>query len=253
MSAGEVEPFVAAWLAREPEMAVAAAFCPAGQRTRFRAWGALCHQLRETLFELSDPRVSAAKTAWWAEELAGWARGASRHPLAQELLPVAADWAGLGRALLAAGMDEARAAEAEQALRSFDAWSLAVARVECALFDAPAPGDLRPWNVHWLLHRLPHGLATDDGARVPLQLLARHQLSRQALQAGGGTALLAEWSGWLRTQLPAPAADWPIYRRLRAAQDGLRLERIAAGRGFGAPPALAGLWRSWRAARLRPA
>ncbi|MCX7041417.1 MAG: hypothetical protein NT117_01745, partial [Gammaproteobacteria bacterium] len=63
--------FVGKWLQREPEMVFAEVFCPAADKPAFRAWGALLHELRESLFELSDPGVARIKTAWWAEELIG--------------------------------------------------------------------------------------------------------------------------------------------------------------------------------------
>ena len=56
-----IEHFVAKWHRREPEMALAEVFCPPEARARFRAWGALVHELREAAFELSDARVTAVK------------------------------------------------------------------------------------------------------------------------------------------------------------------------------------------------
>jgi hypothetical protein len=66
LSADAIEHFVAKWHRREPEMALAEVFCAPEQRARFRAWGALVHELREAAFELSDARVTAVKSQWWA-------------------------------------------------------------------------------------------------------------------------------------------------------------------------------------------
>ena len=70
--------FVGKWLHREPEMVFAEVFCPNDDKLAFRAWGALLHELRESLFELSDPSVARIKTAWWAEEMIGLGQGRQR-------------------------------------------------------------------------------------------------------------------------------------------------------------------------------
>ena len=77
LPADAIEHFVAKWHRREPEMALAEVFCAPEQRPRFRAWGALVHELREAAFELSDARVTAVKSQWWAEELVSVARAAA--------------------------------------------------------------------------------------------------------------------------------------------------------------------------------
>ena len=105
--------FVAKWHRREPEMALAEVFCPAATRARFRAWGALVTELREAVFELSDPRVTAVKAPWWAEELLRFAEGLGRHPLAADLALPDADvpWNALAAAVLRQAGADARPAD----------------------------------------------------------------------------------------------------------------------------------------------
>lgn len=241
--------FVGKWQAREPEMALAEAFCAPAQKPLFRNWGALLHELREALFELSDARVTDLKLAWWAEELMGWGQGRSRHPLGDELRRCAAPWSALGRALMESGATPVRAGSTAEAIAALSPLASAVIEVEAALFAAESnEASVRCLAVHWLLQRLPVGLAADDQARIPMHLFARHGLTAAQLADGQGAALLRDWARELADALPPP--HWAsLLRRCRTAFDQARLRRLAAGKGFGAPPAIASLWRAWRAAR----
>lgn len=238
--------FVGKWHRREPEMALAEVFCPPEQRPRFRAWGALLHELREATFELSDARVTAAKSQWWAEELLLVARGAGRHPVCADL-PPALPWAALARAVIEQASFDGRPADTAQALQQVAPLAEAIAAIEAGLHGAAPPVDAVAVNL--LLHRLPHGLVADDQARLPLGLLARHGLTVARVAEGQGEALLRDWACELLAALPAPARPSSLYRRLRSGFDRARLQRLAAGRGFDPPPAPASLWRAWRLAR----
>jgi hypothetical protein len=255
--------FVEKWFRREPEMRVAAAFCaradrPLGDRAaaelRFTAWGALLHELREALFEISDPGVAAAKRGWWAEELQAIAGARPRHPLGLALLDspecVAAPWTGLALAMIGSG-GEPRQPDAAQALAALQPLAAATIAVENALFQPRDAGDApaRALAVHWLLQRLPHGLGHEDGARVPMHLLARHGLTLAQLPAASD-ALLRDWAAELAQALPA-ASGGAFLRRARARFDAARLEALRRGGqgGFAEPAPLATLWRAWRAAR----
>lgn len=238
--------FVDKWHRREPEMALAEVFCPPERRPVFRAWGALLHELREATFELSDARVTAAKSQWWAEELLLVARGAGRHPVCADL-PPALPWAALARAVLEQASFDGRPTDAAHALEQVAPLAEAIAAIEAGLHEAPPP--VRAVAVNLLLHRLPHGLVAEDQARLPLGLLARHGLTVAEVAEGRGEALLRDWARELLVALPVPAAPSSLYRRLRTGFDRARLQRLAAGRGFDPPPAVASLWRAWRLAR----
>ena len=244
-------PFVAKWQAREPEMAIAAAFCPMPIRPRFQAWGALLHELREALFELSDPRVTAVKTGWWAEELMGLEQGRSRHPLTSPLVNLSAPWSGLGRSLLEATHLEFRPSSTDEAIESLLPVARALVSVEAAVFVAAASDEgARAVAVHWLLSRLPSGLEMEDRARIPMHLFARHDLAPGTWETGRGEELLRDWARELALVLPENPQGTQ-FRRLRTAFDRARLARLMTGKGHAPPPAMATLWRAWRAARGR--
>lgn len=242
--------FVSKWRQREPEMQFAEVFCPVSDKAHFRAWGALLHELRETLFELSDAHVSSVKTGWWAEELIGVGQGRQRHPLTAALLGIDAPWSTLGRALLDHDASELRAAGTERAVALLLPTAAAVLAVEAAIFRAQASNDAaRSLAVHWLLQRLPRGLASEDLARIPMHLFARHGLTAAQLATGQADALLRDWGRELATAIPARVPGAAFIRRSRNRFDQARLARLASGKGFAEPAAPLTLWRAWRAAR----
>lgn len=250
MSDAPQEHFVAKWHRREPEMRLAEVFCPPPQRSRFRAWGALVAELREAAFELSDPRITAVKAPWWAEELLRFEAGAGRHPLAADLQGEgAAPWRGLAGALLRQVAVDARPADAGEALAQVAPLAEALAAVESALFPSPRPASAPAVAVHLLHRRLPHGLHDDDQARLPLALLARHGVTAAKVAAGQGEPLLRDWAATLAAAMPADVRGQPLFRRLRSGLDRAALARLAAGRGFDPEPAPVTVWRAWRLAR----
>lgn len=242
--------FIGKWLHREPEMVFAEVFCPPGDKPLFRAWGALLHELRESLFELSDPGVSRIKTAWWAEEMIGLGRGMQRHPVSAVLLGREAPWSPLGRALMAFEPDSNRPADTAAAIAALEPLADAVVQVEDRLFASRAPSaTARSLVVHWLLHRLPEGLASDDQARIPMHLLARHGLTADQLPTAQAQALLRDWAGELLAASEPRLPGAALYRRTRTAFDRGRLQRLASRQRLDPPPPPVNLWRAWRAAR----
>ena len=243
-------PYVAKWQVREPEMRVAQVFCPLERLLRFLAWGALLHELREALFELSTAQIIAVKSGWWAEEMLALSRGAPRHPLTQALAGIDAPWPDLARAVLQFLGDDERRADSAQAISALLPLARSVAAVEGALFTAKESDDAaRALAIHWLWQRLPQGLDAEDRARIPMHLFARHALSPAALVAGEGLPLLRDWAAELSAALPKALPDSAFPARARVRFDQARLDRLAAGQSFGEPPALGTLWRAWRAAR----
>lgn len=242
--------FIAKWQLREPEMQIAEVFCPRVGKIRFRAWGALLHEWREAMFELSDARVSAAKTGWWAEEMMGLGQGRQRHPLTSAMLGVDAPWPALGRALLDRDVGEIRAEDTGHALALLLPTASAVLAAESAAFGSAESADAaRSLALHWLLHRLPHGLGAEDRARIPMHLFARHGLNAAQVEAGQADALLQDWGRELAAAMPRRVPGACLLRRSRHRFDQAILAHLAAGRGFpgAAPPAT--LWRAWQAAR----
>ena len=245
-----IASYVGKWLAREPEMAIPEVFCPPQNKLLYRAWGALLHELREAAFELSDARVTEAKTGWWAEELIGLAQGRHRHPLTGVFTASAAPWSALGRVWLelpdASRRYESTAAVVDSLLPA----AQAVIAVESALFATTASEpSARALVIHWLLLRLPQGLPSEDQARIPMQLLARHGIGAAQLAAEPDDKLLPDWALELLAASPTGLPGACAFRRSRTRFDRARLQRLAAGKGLAQPPALATLWRAWRAAR----
>ncbi len=213
-----LDSFLAKWRAQWPEWAVAEVFVPAAQRRHAQAWLALRGELTEAAWGGNDPTPGAAKLGWWEEELAGWARGARRHPLGLALQKLPLDWL-----LLAAGIPALRASRSPEgdhaaSLHGLEPFARAQAVLSAQLFDVAAPA------------------------------------STQAM----AEALLAEWVLHLPVRgVPAAGTDIPSLLALPPLRDAPRVERIQAalvrgrlGRGGKGPvPAPAALLAAWRAAR----
>lgn len=250
-----IAEYVGKWHAREPEMVTGELFVPAGARALFRRWGALQAELREAAHELSDPRVTAAKAGWWAEELAALSEGRPRHPLTRGMVVEAAvPWRQLAMAVAAVvgeasdGID--RPADPEAALSGVHGLSSALAACEDALFGAAGgAASARTIAVHLLLHRLLVGVGSADAGRVPLNLMARHGVTADVLQGPEGAPLRRAWAAELRARLEALPARASHFRHLSHAFDAARLTRLARDGRLGPAPGLATVWLAWRASR----
>ena len=213
-----LDSFLAKWRAQWPEWAVAEVFLPPPQRQRARAWLALRGELTEAAWGGDDPTPGAAKLGWWEEELAGWSRGARRHPLGLALQKLPLDWP-----LLAAGIPALRASRSpegdrEQSLRGLAPFARAQAVLSAQLFETMPPASTQPMAeallAEWVLH-LPGRGVPAAGTDVP--------------------SLLA---------LP-PLREAPRAERIHAGLVRARLARATSG-PLSAPVALLA---SWRAAR----
>jgi hypothetical protein len=245
-----VAAFIAKWRAREPEMVYAEVFCPHQVRARLALWGALVFEWRQAAFELSDPRPTEAKCAWWADEALRSAHAAPRHPLTVALSMPELPWRSLADGLIAIAQQEpVRPVDRDGALASVAPMADALAAFECALFEAPATAAARSAiGVHLLCERLRFGVASADGARVPLSLLARHGIGAAALGEPGGEPALRDWARELVAIVPETPIDAPLYRRVRTAFDGWQLRARAEGR-IRRMPSLRALLLAWSAAR----
>lgn len=217
-----LDSFLAKWRAQWPEWAVAEVFLPpAAQRQRARAWLALRGELMEAAWGGEDPTPGAAKLGWWEEELAGWSRGARRHPLGLALQKLPLDWP-----LLAAGIPALRASRSPEgdraaSLRGLEPFARAQAVLSAQLFDATAPASTQAMAeallAEWVLHLPVRGVPA-AGTDIP--------------------SLLA---------LPS-LRDAPRAERIHAALVRARLGRLARG-AKGPLPAPVALLAAWRAAR----
>jgi phytoene/squalene synthetase len=206
-----VSSFIDKWRARWPEWAQAMVFVPAAQRGDVAAWFALLQELTDAAWGGDDPTPGLAKLAWWQEELQGWAKGARRHPLGDELQSRAAPWTTLAHALPA--LRASRMYPGESApTHAADAFAQAVADCEAALFDAPNARDAAPL--------------------VAASLAAEHALLHPGTSAAAPS-------------VPEGAQAATRVRRMQAAMAFARLRR----EGRPSPP-LRTLFMAWRAARV---
>ncbi|WP_287598472.1 phytoene/squalene synthase family protein [Thermomonas sp.] len=216
-----LDSFLAKWRTQWPEWSVAEVFLPMPQRQRARAWLALRGELTEAAWGGDDPTPGAAKLGWWEEELAGWSRGARRHPLGLTLQKLPLDWPLLAAAIPALRASRSPEADRAASLRGLEPFARAQATLSAQLFDATAPASTQATAeallAEWVLH-LPIRGVPAAGTDIP--------------------SLLA---------LPS-LRDAPRTERIHAALVRARLGRLARG-AKGPLPAPVALLAAWRAAR----
>jgi len=244
---------------RRPELGLAAVFVPPAQRGLVWQWQALCEEIEEACFELSEPYVAQVKLSWWAEELARGHAGGGRHPLVQSLFEdrrarglEASAWTAPARAALDLVERELTPADLESARRAVLPLAEAIDRIECGLFGgAPSASAIA---ADLLLRRLLRaGSGHHANARLPRNLLARHALvpSRfmDTVDDEARQGFLRDYAAELSALTGAPAARGARPRSLASALVAWRLRPMARGR----MPAPAGgfrlIFQLWRAAR----
>ena len=196
------------WMAAYPEQAAVAVFLAPGERLRVSAFGCLVHELEQTAFGLREAQAAAVKLAWWRQELIAACAGNPRHPVSAVLFADprtqtadAGSWPALADGALAM-LDQRNASNLTDLLGKHAALYTPVARIESVLFGGN-PAQLNAtaalWTISHLLHAM--SISTEVGERLPLplDLLARHGLTRSMLaQPGEGrTAALRDYLGLL--------------------------------------------------------
>lgn len=270
--AGAFATFEAKWFDAHPEIAVASIFLDTRQRSVANAFGCLAHELAEAALHLREPRVVAAKLDWWRRELVAAAAGQTRHPVTARLFADgrasalgAARWIGLADAACAV-VDQAAPANREELLRQYEPLAAAIVRIEALLArGGAADGEVRSnatlWTISQLVRGLPRLAVAADALPLPLDLLARHGLTRAALDRATPerAALVRDHldalAAALRERLAEPVPR-TLYQRVRAARDAAL---IAAARAADEPLEIlrraaasrrwSDLWLSWREAR----
>jgi phytoene synthase len=266
----DAEPATAAWLEfrdkwfeSEPDARVAQLFFPALRELRIQTLLTLEHEFAATAFAASDADVALAKLGWWAEELHGLSAAAPRHPLSGLLDAGAAS--ELARAAAAAG----RIAALESVAQSTELIGLTAAmtapftQVLARQCGEPEPG---PAQIEALAAvRVVRELArwrrfvAPGRARVPLDLLARHRLTRGELAADSPSRSVARLAEDLLDTLIEALAD-------AGRACGVNAARLAAGRVLAAAmrrqsadviadrfvaPHWRSVWALWRVARAQ--
>ena len=245
----EADSYVAKWIARTPALELALLFCPPSQRRPASLWGALCHELDESVFDLSDAGVAQTKLAWWGEELERGSRGEGRHPLVRAWfeLPTARSvpaqaWVTVAHAGLRLVADERSPADSAASVARVQDYAGELSRIESLLFGRPTP----PEAV--AIERLvAHRLRDSAPARLPwpLHLRARHQLPP------GDEAPAALRRDYARDLLPLlqPHGSGWVLRRCITALTLQRARALADGGDASRQGHWRNLWTIWRAAR----
>ncbi|HEX7914316.1 hypothetical protein [Rudaea sp.] len=268
--AGAFASFEEKWLAANPEQATVALFLAPDARLRSAAFGSLIHELEQAAFGLREAHVAEVKLQWWRQELLAAASGSPRHPLSAVLFADpqtakgdVADWVALCDGALAVRHAGA-ASDMESLLSDYSALYAPIARIEAALFDASAAATTataKLWTISHLLLALRHLADAPERLPVPLDLLARHELTRAALaeSAPERSELARDFLGRLAAVLQSALAEAPrvpLARRVRARLDlALMQSAVCADdplRAVMAQPGAArwkALWWSWREAR----
>ena len=254
------------WLQANPEQAIVAIFLAPRQRRVASAFGCLINELEETIFEIREPQVAALKLNWWRDELARAGAGHARHPVTHELFSVAqtacaVSWSSLVDQALNL-LDPATPSSTPDAFAILGRFYGPVATLEGALRGADvAAGDANVdlWSGARLLHQAACAGRYPERSSLPLDLLARHGLTRADLVSPGAARsaafrdFLVIWCEKMQAALDARAGS--VGRRVRA-RDDIRLCRRAI-RAEDPLMALAGatpnrwrrLWIAWSEAR----
>lgn len=268
MSADALSSFETKWALAHPELPLALRFASAPMRPFVSAFACLSYEIGHAAFHIVEPEVARSKLQWWAEELSAFASGKPRHPLTETLgnwPPLAELSAARWSAVIVGAMAQRESVPASSLadlLVGYRRLYAPLADIEAVLFpkldfDASAQAAVLLRALHeasWIAEALAR-----DRLPLPLDLLARHQLSRADLGLAGDRRDTA-----MREHLAALAAGMrSIDRRglsaltvagLQAAQ--MRSQRAAraadplaecAGKLDRLP--LSSVWASWRAAR----
>ncbi len=268
MSADALASFEAKWSLAQPELPLALRFTEASMRSCISAFACLSNEIAQAAFHIVESEVATTKLNWWAEELASLSVGKPHHPLTRIL----AGFEPIGRihanqwASVINGAFHQREAEPASSLDALLASYLRllapVAGIESNLF---ARRDVESLAHAAALSRALHEtirlneLLARDRLPLPLDLLARHQLSRTDLGQPIERNALA-----LREHLSALAARFEAIDRrgvsplaaIRLNADQRRSHRGARARDPLAEIAhdldrlpLSSVWAGWRAAR----
>ena len=248
------------WLDANPEQAAVAVFLPPPLRQRAAAFACLVHELEQATFHLPEAQVASAKLAWWMQELGLAVDGKSRHPITQALFADAvvraadpALWRALTEGALAQ-LDRAPVASFDELLARFEPFHVAVAHAESTLFCAGAANidanaSLR--TISHLLRELPQPVGTEERSPLPLNLLARHGMTRENLSAAtpARAALMKDYLATLQFEIEGALGI--VSARTLGQCVRVRLDRGLIAAALRAPDPLAVLARRARAGRWR--
>ncbi|MGA9421583.1 MAG: squalene/phytoene synthase family protein, partial [Rhodanobacteraceae bacterium] len=189
---GALAGFEAKWTGLHPELAVALRFVAPDQRAVQSAFACLARELEHCAYDVREAAVAAGKLEWWAAELIAAARGTPQHPLTRVLTRNDAFADAPWNDLIAGAMSQ-RDADASGDLSALlaghqrlyaplaQAQAMMFAGV-CAAATSASQGTSRALRE---LVRLEGDTMREGRLPLPLDLLARHQLTRADLTRSG--------------------------------------------------------------------
>jgi 15-cis-phytoene synthase len=272
MSADALASFEAKWALAHPELPLALRFAQPSIRPLISAFACLSYELGHAAFHIAEPDVATTKLQWWAQELSGLSSGRVRHPLTA-LISEHASRHGLAfgewTAVVAGAFSQRESAPAstlDELLAAYRRFYLPLAEIEATLFERPHAGNFaRAAILSRALDeviRLPETLARDR-LPLPLDLLARHQLSRGDLGCSGDKredALREHLATLAQAMQAVDRQGLSTLHGIRLHADQLRCRRASkaadplaeSARNLDRLP-LSSAWIGWRAARrLQP-
>ena len=268
MSVEALASFEAKWALLQPELPLALRFCQAPIRPLISAFTCLSNEINHAAFHIVENEVATTKLKWWAEELTGLSVGKPRHPLTEVLARFelirsvhANQWASVIHG--AFFQREAQPASSANAMMAMYLRVLGpLAEIEARLNSKLAPDALAQAAARArCLHETArlNDLLERDRLPLPLDLLAKHQLSRAELAHPSESRVLA-----LREHFAGLAASFDAVDRnglsslaaMRLSADHQRSRRAARARdpldeitrNLDRLP-LSSVWAGWRAAR----
>lgn len=265
---GALSSFEQKWSLAHPELPMALRFVQAPARPLVSALACLSFEIGLAAFRVIEVEVATSKLRWWADELDLLRSGKARHPLTQVLagssamkaLPADAWRALIGGAF--AQRDALPAANLSDLLASHDSFHRPLGQIESVIYpEQDADLAARAGALSRIVHetaRLPECL-NSERLPLPMDLLARHGLSRSDLGSAGPqrTAALREHFSVLGEALqaldgrglsPMAAASLAAdIRRCRGASRSANPLESSAGNLDRLP--FSALWACWRAAR----
>lgn len=263
------DAFVHKWFEVQPQQAALDVFYAPRDRTLARAWGTLVHELEQSASDARDATIVAAKLAWWREEIATAAAGDAHHPITVQLFGQARarnidshDWLALAGGALA--LREVRsAASLRETVAQLNGFYLPVARIETSLFQASQSqleGAAMLWAISRLLARARHAAVLAAAPDLPLELLARHGLTRSALASDSRerNAAVGDYLKFLSDEIqrgldlsPHAAVACRVTARvnLTRLKASLRVRNPMLSLAQGQPVGLRTLWIAWSESR----
>lgn len=268
MSADAAASFEAKWALAHPELPLALRFAAAPMRPVVSAFACLAHEISHAAWHIVEPEVARSKLQWWAEELSAFAAGKPRHPLTMTLSTwpsMAGVTADAWSAVIAGALAQREmlpAASLDALLGGYRRVHGPLAVIEAMLHPKlDVEASTQAANLMRALHEatwMSEALARDR-LPLPLDLLARHQLSRADLGQPGARrdAALREHFAQLASHmraldrrglaaLTAAALQAACRRSQRAARAADPL--VEAASKLDRLP-FSSVWAGWRSAR----